>query len=68
MKNLKQPIYDKANLIDFWRKNLWLNSVKESKTSYIPAVQITVLMIAVMIIIIGLHYMVVIEVVNNLDR
>lgn len=31
MKNTKQPIYDKSNLIDFKRKNLWMNRIEKTK-------------------------------------
>jgi len=31
MKNTKQPIYDKSNLVDFKRKNLWMNGIEKTK-------------------------------------
>lgn len=34
MKNTKQPVYDRANLIDFKRPNMWMNTVKGSKTEH----------------------------------
>jgi len=30
MKNRKQPIYDKSNLIDFTRKNLWMSGIQKT--------------------------------------
>lgn len=49
MKNLKPPVYDRANLIDFKRRLLWLNTVKESKTEsrHFPVVQIALSILAV---------------------
>lgn len=50
MKNTKQPEYDPANLIDFQRKNIWMNQVRDSRTEYpkFPFVQVAfgVLLIA----------------------
>lgn len=53
MKNMQQPEYHRSNLIDFQRKNIWMNEVKSSQSGKVfPIVQIafSVLLIAALFV------------------
>lgn len=58
-QNLKQPEYNRANLIDFQRKNVWMNEVKQSKSEHaqFPFVQVTATIIVVIGLIVGVKMM-----------
>lgn len=66
MKHKPAP-YNKSNLIDFSRPNMWMNTVKGSKTTNgdIPAVQVVVIMAIILMALIGLDMLGVIEVVKS---
>jgi len=50
--NLKQPIYDPANLINFNNPHLWMGQVKNSKTEYarFPFAQVSICIAIVVIV------------------
>ena len=53
MKNLKQPQYDEANLINFRRKNVWMNQVKQSKSEHSnpPIVQVVFVVACILLVV-----------------